>query len=238
MCCKFSLTITPFLQNIRKQKLGILFIALITTSICAWYASKLPNVYESKAILEIKLVDNYFPLQKSRKKSLNRRLIEVFDRDVLNDSSLENLIDNRYLFGYERASGTSIETIKNRVRNNLVVEGGNRRTFDTVVFSLKYRDADPQNARLVLSALTEKLTNSYWGSTDEDLLTQRVFSGVMNFTDREQSIKVLSPPNEPYKPVAPKRFRIVAFGMFSGLFLGLFLATIYGLPEIYRGKPV
>lgn len=230
---RFRQIIKHLLQNIWKQKLGILFIAISCTFLSIWYSRSLPhNVYDSQTTLTIRTHYNTFPTYINAQ-DINKRLIEAIQYEVLNDSSLQSMINDNKLFEDEFvenafANSTSTETIRRRILKSITVEPDSNWSYVSA-FQITYRDTNPENARRVLLALTDKLVSSQ--SQIADSYPEPVVFG------KHDTFMVLSSASVPHRPIITKRFRIIAFGMFSGLFLGMILALIYGLPEIFRKKP-
>src|SRR5215213_5611281 len=139
-------------------------IALPTAAVAvavAYVVWRLPNVYESTTLLTVKpaAIAGGIVTQLSDTDLTLR--INTITQDVTSRSSLEPLIQRYELYARERARGTSMDELVERMRTrDLKITLNTSRNEITNGFFLSFRGAEPRSAQAVTEALARKYVDA------------------------------------------------------------------------------
>jgi len=155
-------------------------IALPTAAVAvavAYVVWRLPNVYESTTLLTVKpaAIAGGIVTQLSDTDLTLR--INTITQDVTSRSSLEPLIQRYELYARERARGTSMDELVERMRTRDLKITLNTSREVTNGFYLSFRGEDPRSTQAVTEALAGKYVESQRSaSRDETQLTKEFFT--------------------------------------------------------------
>src|SRR5215204_141064 len=155
-------------------------IALPTAAVAvavAYVVWRLPNIYESTTLLTVKpaAIAGGIVTQLSDTDLTLR--INTITQDVTSRSSLEPLIQRYELYARERARGTSMDELVERMRTRDLKITLNTSREVTNGFYLSFRGEDPRSTQAVTEALAGKYVESQRSaSRDETQLTKEFFT--------------------------------------------------------------
>ncbi|MDQ6651786.1 MAG: Wzz/FepE/Etk N-terminal domain-containing protein [Acidobacteriota bacterium] len=156
---------SEYLKIIRRRKWLIILPVIALTSAVAWVVYRLPDVYESVTLIVVKpatLPTAVVPT--ITEDSLTRQLTSI-DKVVTSRSSLEPLVKQYELYKSERLRGEPMESIIDRVRNDIKVEVNTSRNDITNGFNITYRGRDPKVTQAVTAELATKYINEQTKNT-------------------------------------------------------------------------
>ena len=145
-----------YAQIIWKRKWLIVLPAIAITIAIAWVVWRLPNVYESTTLLIVRpsaISDTLVPTLSDVDLSMR---INNIGQVVTSRSSLEPLILKYDLYREERRQGKAMESIVERMREDIVVEVDKSRNDVTNAFQISYRERDPRKTQAVTAELAGK----------------------------------------------------------------------------------
>jgi polysaccharide chain length determinant protein (PEP-CTERM system associated) len=143
----------------RRRIWYILLPTLAVGLAVSWVVWKLPNIYESRTVLTVKPPTiSQSVVRPLTEEDLSQRLTTI-SQEVLSRSTLEPMITKYNLFQSERASGTPMELLIDKMRRSIVVEPEKNDKEEVAAFKLSYRDREPQSARAVTAELASKFVN-------------------------------------------------------------------------------
>lgn len=140
-----------------KRKWLIALPAITIAAAIAWVTLKLPNIYESTALIVVTpstIPSSVVPT--SSEDTLTRQLMSI-TKVVTSRSSLQPLVEKYDLYANERARGEAMESIIDHMGSkDIRVEMNNSRDI-TNAFNITFRGPDPR----VTQAVTNELTGKY-----------------------------------------------------------------------------
>lgn len=154
-----------FLKIFKRRKWHILLPTIAVGIAVAYVVGKLPNVYESKTSLVLKPPTISKEVVKSMTEDDLSQRLQTMNQEILSRLTLEPMIAKYSLFEQERAAGTPMELIIEKMRKNINVEPEKGDDEKIAGFVLTYRDRTPQAARSVAAELAEKYVNAQIQST-------------------------------------------------------------------------
>lgn len=160
----------------RRKWLIVLPTAAVAVAV-AYVVWRLPNVYESTTLLTVKpaAIAGGIVTQLSDTDLTLR--INTITQDVTSRSSLEPLIQRYDLYARERARGTSMDELVERMRTRDLRITLNTSREVTNGFYLSFRSEDPRATQGVTEALAGKYVKSQQdASSDETRLTKEFFT--------------------------------------------------------------
>lgn len=166
---------------LKREKWLILLPMITLTAAIGYVVYRLPSIYESTSLLTVKpptISSNL--VQALSTEDLSQRLSTI-NQEVLSRSSLEPMVQKYDLYKTERASGTPMELIIDKMYKNINVdleESGNEKV---AAFRIRYRDREPQAARNVTAELASKYVNAQvQTSTEIAESTNQLFERQLN----------------------------------------------------------
>lgn len=168
-------TPAEYIKILKRRQWMLILPALAVTVAVIWVVSGLPNYYESTTFLTLKppaISEKVAPSLTDE--DLSQRLQSI-SQTVLSRSSLEPMIAKHNLFANERAAGTPMEQIIDRMRKNIKVEPEKTDEEKTAGFRLTYRDSSPEVARAVTAELASKYVNVQLSESTQSAETTREF---------------------------------------------------------------
>src|SRR4030095_5707708 len=115
-------TPAEYLKIIRRRKWMIILPIIAVTTAVSWVVYRLPDVYESSTLIVVTpgtLPNSVVPT--ITEDSLTRQLTSIA-QVVTSRSSLEPLVQKYELYATERARGEAMETVVQKVRDDIKVE--------------------------------------------------------------------------------------------------------------------
>lgn len=145
-----------------RRKWLIILPALAVASAIALVVWRLPNVYESTALLIVQppTIPNMVMPASTDSGALSSRL-DSMTQQVQSRSSLEPMITKYNLYEKERKSGVPMETIVDVMRQHIVVDierGGEERQAPS--FRIKYRGREAASTKAVTAELSAQYVNA------------------------------------------------------------------------------
>ncbi|MEO6392718.1 MAG: GNVR domain-containing protein [Pyrinomonadaceae bacterium] len=145
-----------------RRKWLIILPALAVASAIALVVWRLPNVYESTALLIVQppTIPNMVMPASTDSGALSSRL-DSMTQQVQSRSSLEPMIQKYNLYEKERKSGVPMETIVDVMRQHIVVDierGGEERQAPS--FRIKYRGREAASTKAVTAELSAQYVNA------------------------------------------------------------------------------
>lgn len=145
-----------------RRKWLIILPALAVASAIALVVWRLPNVYESTALLIVQppTIPNMVLPASTDSGALSSRL-DSMTQQVQSRSSLEPMITKYNLYEKERKSGVPMETIVDVMRQHIVVDierGGEERQAPS--FRIKYRGREAASTKAVTAELSAQYVNA------------------------------------------------------------------------------
>jgi DNA repair exonuclease SbcCD ATPase subunit len=146
------------------------------TGAIGYVVKKLPNIYESKALLIVQPPKISSKVVTSMTDEDLTQRVQTINQEVLSDTELKPMITKYDLFKKERESGAPIESLVPLMLKNItvVVERSEDQT-KVAAFSIKYRDRTPESARNVTSELASKYINAQVKFSSESAATTQEF---------------------------------------------------------------
>ena len=149
-------TPAEYLQMIRRRKWMIILPIIAVTTAVSWVVYRLPDVYESSTLIVVTpatLPNSVVPT--ITEDSLTRQLTSIA-QVVTSRSSLEPLVEKYELYKPERARGEAMETVVQKVRDDIKVEVNTSRNDITNGFNIRFRGRDPRTTQAVTRDLASK----------------------------------------------------------------------------------
>lgn len=151
-----------YLSLFWRRKWLIILPALALASAIAVVVWRLPNVYESTALLIVQppTISLQALPQPTDSSALSSRL-DSMTQQVQSRSSLEPMIQKYNLYEKERQSGLPMETLIDLMRRHITVDierGGEERQAPS--FRITYRGREPQSTRAVTAELSAQYVNA------------------------------------------------------------------------------
>ncbi len=145
---------------IRRRIWHILLPTLVGLIAMGWVVSKLPSIYQSRTLLTVKPpVISGKVVASLSDDDLNQRLLTM-NQEVLSRSSLEPMIAKYKLYEMERANGTPMEVIIEKMFKNINVETQESAENKVASFVIKFDDRNPRSAQQVAGELASMYVNS------------------------------------------------------------------------------
>ncbi len=145
---------------IRRRIWHILLPTLVGLIAMGWVVSKLPSIYQSRTLLTVKPpVISGKVVASLSDDDLNQRLLTM-NQEVLSRSSLEPMIAKYKLYEMERANGTPMEVIIEKMFKNIKVETQESAENKVASFVIKFDDRNPRSAQQVTGELASMYVNS------------------------------------------------------------------------------
>ena len=165
-----------------KREKWLILLPMITLTVAIGYVVyKLPSIYESTSLLTVKpptISSNLVASLSSE--DLSQRLTTM-NQEVLSRSSLEPMVQKYDLYKAERAAGTPMELIVDKMYKNIKIEPDEGGDQKVAAFRIRYRDRDPQAARNVVAELASKYVNAQvQQSTEMAESTNRLFENQLD----------------------------------------------------------
>ena len=152
-------SVGEILGMFRRRVWYILLPTLAVGIAVSWVVWKLPNIYESRTVLTLKPPTiSQSVVRPLSEEDLSQRLTTI-SQEVLSRSMLEPMIAKYNLFQSERAAGTPMELLIEKMKRNITVEPKKNDKEEVAAFQLSYRDREPQSARAVTAELASKFVN-------------------------------------------------------------------------------
>ncbi|HEY2847446.1 MAG TPA: GNVR domain-containing protein [Pyrinomonadaceae bacterium] len=166
---------------LKREKWLILLPMITLTAAIGYVVYKLPSIYESTSLLTVKPPTVSANLVASlSSEDLSQRLTTM-NQEVLSRSSLEPMVQKYDLYKAERAAGTPMELIIDKMYKNIKIEPDEGGDQKVAAFHIRYRDRDPQAARNVVAELASKYVNAQvQASTEMAESTNRLFENQLN----------------------------------------------------------
>ena len=150
---------SEYLKILRRRKwLIILPIIAITTAV-AYVVYRLPDVYQSTTLIVVRpsnLPNSVIPA--GNEDRMTRQLASIA-QVVTSRSSLEPLVEKYELYGSERLRGEAMESVIDRLRNDIKVEINTSRNDITDGFNIAFRYRDPKISQAITAELASKYIN-------------------------------------------------------------------------------
>ncbi len=145
-----------YVQMVTRRKWQIILPAIAVFLAVFWVVSGLPNFFVSTTFLTLTppaISEKVAPSLTDE--DLSQRLQSI-NQSVLSRSSLEPMIEKYKLYESERAAGTPLERIVDKMRNNVNVVPEKADNEKVVGFRISFRDRSPESARDVTAELAKK----------------------------------------------------------------------------------
>ena len=150
---------SEYIKILRRRKwLIILPIIAITTAV-AYVVYRLPDVYQSSTLIVVRpsnLPNSVIPA--GNEDRMTRQLASIA-QVVTSRSSLEPLVEKYELYGSERLRGEAMESVIDRLRNDIKVEINTSRNDITDGFNIAFRYRDPKISQAITAELASKYIN-------------------------------------------------------------------------------
>lgn len=149
-------TAGEYLQMIKRRKWHIFLPAIAVFASVFWVVRGLPSNYVSTTLLTLSppaISEKVAPSLTDD--DLSQRL-QAINQSVLSRSSLEPMLEKFNLYEAERAVGTPIERIVDRMRDNIEVVPEKADNEKVVGFRISFRDRSPDAAQDVTAELAKK----------------------------------------------------------------------------------
>ena len=147
---------SEYAKIVWKRKWFIILPAIAVATAVAWVVYRLPDVYESSALIVVKpstLPTSTVPTM--GEDTITRQLSSIA-QVVTSRSSLEPLVTKYGIYQAERLRGEPMEAIIERIRRDIKVEINTSRNDITNGFNIIYRGREPKATQLVTSELASK----------------------------------------------------------------------------------
>lgn len=145
-----------YVQMVKRRKWQITLPTIAVFLAVFWVVRDLPNFYVSTTFLSLTppaISEKVAPSLTDE--DLSQRLQSI-NQSVLSRSSLEPMIEKYKLYESERESGTPLERVVDRMRNNVTVLPEKADNEKVVGFRISFRDRLPESARAVTAELATK----------------------------------------------------------------------------------
>ncbi|HKR14208.1 MAG TPA: Wzz/FepE/Etk N-terminal domain-containing protein [Pyrinomonadaceae bacterium] len=149
-------TPAEYLKILRRRKwLIILPVIAVTCAVC-YVVYRLPDVYQSSTLIVVKpstLPQSVIPMD--TEDAMTRQLSSIA-QVLTSRSSLEPLVEKYELYKTERLRGEPMESITQRILNDIKVDINTTRNDITNGFDISFRYRDPRITQAVTSELASK----------------------------------------------------------------------------------
>jgi polysaccharide biosynthesis transport protein len=165
----------------RRKWLIVLPTAAVAVAV-AFVVWRLPNVFESTTLLTVRPASiSTAAVPQLSDSDLTIRINNI-TQEVTSRSSLQPLIDKYGLYAKERARGTSMDELVERMRTkDIKITLNTSRNEITNGFFLSFRGSDPKTTRNVTEELASKyVTTQTKAASDDAAITKEFFTGQMN----------------------------------------------------------
>ncbi len=145
-----------YVQMAKRRKWQIILPTIAVFLAVSWVVRGLPNFYSSTTFLTLTpptISEKVAPSLTDD--DLSQRLQSI-NQSVLSRSSLEPMVAKYNLYEAEKASGTPMERIVDRMRNNIYVVPEKAINEKVVGFRISFKDRSPESARDVTRNLAAK----------------------------------------------------------------------------------
>jgi polysaccharide biosynthesis transport protein len=145
-----------YIQMLKRRKWQIILPTIAVFLAVFWVVRELPNFYVSTTFLSLTppaISEKVAPSLTDE--DLSQRLQSI-NQSVLSRSSLEPMIEKYKIYESERASGTPLERVVDKMRNNVTVLPEKADNEKVVGFRISFRDRSPESARAVTAELATK----------------------------------------------------------------------------------
>jgi polysaccharide chain length determinant protein (PEP-CTERM system associated) len=159
-------TPAEYLKILRRRKWLVILPVIAVTCAVSYVVYKLPDVYRSSTLIVVKpstLPQSVIPM--STEEALTRQLASI-SQVLTSRSSLEPVIEKYELYKVERLRGEPMESIIQRIQNDIRVDVNTNRNDITNGFDISFRYRDPRIAQ----AVTTELASKYIGVQTQDQL--------------------------------------------------------------------
>jgi polysaccharide chain length determinant protein (PEP-CTERM system associated) len=148
-----------------KRKWLILLPAIAVTTAVVWVVHRLPDVYESTTLIVVKPSTLPNTVVTAITEDVLSRQLNSIATVVTSRSSLETLVEKYQLYRPERLRGVPLETIIDRVRQDIKVEVNTSRNDITNGFNITYRGREPKATQAVTAELASKYVDEQTKNT-------------------------------------------------------------------------
>lgn len=149
-------TPAEYLKILQRRKWLIILPVIAVACAVSYVVYRLPDVYQSSTLIVVKpstLPQSVIPMD--TEDAMTRQLSSIA-QVLTSRSSLEPLVEKYELYKVERLRGEPMESIIQRIRNDIKVDVNTSRNDITNGFDISFRYRDPRTTQVVTAELASK----------------------------------------------------------------------------------